>query len=79
MRLHTNVYKIFKLNKTISSGAILKDKTLKLGLFTNFTMFFSAVSMVLRYVAYIEILNYRDKGELDTLLFSGVTTTSFPG
>ena len=44
--------------------AILKDNTVKLGLFINFKVLFSAVSMVLRYLAYIEISDYRDKAGL---------------
>ena len=53
--------------------AILKDNTVKLGLFTNFKVLFSAVSMVLRYLAYIEISDYRDKGLLVCGCHSGTS------
>ena len=41
--------------------AILPDKTLKLWLFTDFKVLFPTGSIVLRYRANINILNYGDK------------------
>ena len=43
---------------------ILKDKILKLIRFTNFTrkVRLPAMSIAFRHLAYIKILNYRDKG-----------------
>ena len=57
-------YKLLEkfLNSRNYIFATLKDQTLKLGLFTNFKVLFSVVSIALRYQAYIKIFNFRDKG-----------------
>ena len=52
---------MFRLDETVSS-LIGRDCQTWRG-FTNFQVLFPAVSLVLRYQAYIEILNYRDKGK----------------
>ena len=47
------------LNSRSYIFATLKDQTLKLCLFTNFKVLFPAVSIVLRYQAYIKNSNFR--------------------
>lgn len=42
--------------------AILRDNPLRLGLITNLKVLFSAMSIVSRYLGYIKLWNYRDKG-----------------
>ena len=63
-KFYPSLYK--RLQKLLNSlsyvFAILRDKTLKFGLFTNVKVLFSAVSMVFLYLSYIRILNYRDQG-----------------